>query len=122
MAFLMLEFLSDSKRVRYDLAFEVDAGSIVYDKMVKKSNNLLGCNFSSSDFSDEAFSHAWITLFGVPSQIEDFKSLDKVARNISSVTIIGGGFLGSELACALGRRCMTADTGACAHELVSTWI
>uniref|UniRef100_A0A8P4K637 Apoptosis-inducing factor 1, mitochondrial n=1 Tax=Dicentrarchus labrax TaxID=13489 RepID=A0A8P4K637_DICLA len=41
------------------------------------------------------------TLF---RKIEDFKSLDKVSRNINSITIIGGGFLGSELACALGRR------------------
>lgn len=41
------------------------------------------------------------TLF---RKIEDFKSLEKVSRNIKSVTIIGGGFLGSELACALGRR------------------
>ncbi|XP_074527872.1 apoptosis-inducing factor 1, mitochondrial isoform X4 [Halichoeres trimaculatus] len=41
------------------------------------------------------------TLF---RKIEDFKALDKVSRNIKSITIIGGGFLGSELACALGRR------------------
>ncbi|KAK5622046.1 Apoptosis-inducing factor 1, mitochondrial [Crenichthys baileyi] len=41
------------------------------------------------------------TLF---RKIEDFKSLDKVSRNMQSITIIGGGFLGSELACALGRR------------------
>ncbi|XP_029374828.1 apoptosis-inducing factor 1, mitochondrial isoform X4 [Echeneis naucrates] len=41
------------------------------------------------------------TLF---RKIEDFKSLEKVSRNIKSITIIGGGFLGSELACALGRR------------------
>ncbi|KAM6984510.1 apoptosis-inducing factor 1, mitochondrial isoform 2-T2 [Tautogolabrus adspersus] len=41
------------------------------------------------------------TLF---RKVEDFKSLDKVSRNIKSITIIGGGFLGSELACALGRR------------------
>ncbi|XP_070699701.1 apoptosis-inducing factor 1, mitochondrial isoform X2 [Pempheris klunzingeri] len=41
------------------------------------------------------------TLF---RKIEDFKSLDKVSRNIKSITIIGGGFLGSELACALGRK------------------
>jgi len=33
--------------------------------------------------------------------------LDKVSRSIKSITIIGGGFLGSELACALGRRCKT---------------
>lgn len=41
------------------------------------------------------------TLF---RKIEDFKSLDQVSRKVQSITIIGGGFLGSELACALGRR------------------
>uniref|UniRef100_A0A672ZCA9 Apoptosis-inducing factor 1, mitochondrial n=1 Tax=Sphaeramia orbicularis TaxID=375764 RepID=A0A672ZCA9_9TELE len=46
------------------------------------------------------------TLF---RKIEDFKLLDKVSRNIKSVTIIGGGFLGSELACALGRRSAESD-------------
>lgn len=42
-----------------------------------------------------------------PVQIDDFRSLDNVSRNVKSVTIIGGGFMGSELACALGRRCKT---------------
>ncbi|MCJ8748907.1 hypothetical protein PDJAM_G00170000 [Pangasius djambal] len=42
------------------------------------------------------------TLF---RKIEDFKALEKVSRELKSITIIGGGFLGSELACALGRRC-----------------
>ncbi|XP_037543421.1 apoptosis-inducing factor 1, mitochondrial isoform X3 [Nematolebias whitei] len=37
-------------------------------------------------------------------KIDDFKSLDKVSRSVNSITIIGGGFLGSELACALGRK------------------
>uniref|UniRef100_A0A667YCS1 Apoptosis-inducing factor 1, mitochondrial n=1 Tax=Myripristis murdjan TaxID=586833 RepID=A0A667YCS1_9TELE len=46
------------------------------------------------------------TLF---RKIDDFKALDKVSRNLKSITIIGGGFLGSELACALGRR--SADSG-----------
>ncbi|XP_061558081.1 apoptosis-inducing factor 1, mitochondrial isoform X5 [Phycodurus eques] len=41
------------------------------------------------------------TLF---RKIEDFRSLDKVSRNMKSITVVGGGFLGSELACALGRR------------------
>nr|XP_057933202.1 apoptosis-inducing factor 1, mitochondrial [Doryrhamphus excisus] len=41
------------------------------------------------------------TLF---RKIDDFRSLDKFSRNIKSVAVIGGGFLGSELACALGRR------------------
>ncbi|XP_074468217.1 apoptosis-inducing factor 1, mitochondrial isoform X20 [Sebastes fasciatus] len=46
------------------------------------------------------------TLF---RKIEDFKALDKVSRSIKSITIIGGGFLGSELACALGRRSTDSD-------------
>uniref|UniRef100_A0A3Q1GW62 Apoptosis-inducing factor 1, mitochondrial n=1 Tax=Acanthochromis polyacanthus TaxID=80966 RepID=A0A3Q1GW62_9TELE len=46
------------------------------------------------------------TLF---RKIEDFKLLDNVSRNAKSITIIGGGFLGSELACALGRR--SAESG-----------
>ncbi|KAK3509201.1 hypothetical protein QTP70_025561 [Hemibagrus guttatus] len=41
------------------------------------------------------------TLF---RKIEDFKALEKVSRELKSITIVGGGFLGSELACALGRR------------------
>ncbi|KAM9781574.1 apoptosis-inducing factor 1, mitochondrial isoform X3 [Syngnathus typhle] len=46
------------------------------------------------------------TLF---RKIDDFRTLDKVSRNIKSITVIGGGFLGSELACALGRR--SQDSG-----------
>lgn len=36
--------------------------------------------------------------------IADFKKLDSMVDQSDSVAIIGGGFLGSELACALGRR------------------
>lgn len=46
------------------------------------------------------------TLF---RKVEDFKALDNVSRNSKSITIIGGGFLGSELACALGRRAIGSD-------------
>ncbi|XP_068187968.1 apoptosis-inducing factor 1, mitochondrial isoform X10 [Antennarius striatus] len=46
------------------------------------------------------------TLF---RKIDDFRSLDKVSRNVKSITIIGGGFMGSELACALGRRTNESD-------------
>ncbi|XP_051961672.1 apoptosis-inducing factor 1, mitochondrial isoform X3 [Xyrauchen texanus] len=41
------------------------------------------------------------TLF---RNIEDFRSLEKISREVKSLTIIGGGFLGSELACAMGHR------------------
>jgi programmed cell death 8 (apoptosis-inducing factor) len=39
-----------------------------------------------------------VTLF---RNIEDFKRLNEIARQGKSIAIIGGGFLGSELACAL---------------------
>lgn len=37
-------------------------------------------------------------------QIVDFKELDKAVKDAKSVVVVGGGFLGSELACALGHR------------------
>ncbi|XP_077165299.1 apoptosis-inducing factor 1, mitochondrial [Paroedura picta] len=42
-----------------------------------------------------------LTLF---RKIDDFRSLEEISREVKSITIIGGGFLGSELACALGRK------------------
>ncbi|XP_067662972.1 apoptosis-inducing factor 1, mitochondrial-like isoform X2 [Haliotis asinina] len=36
--------------------------------------------------------------------ISDFQHLDEATKNAKSVAVIGGGFLGSELACALGKR------------------
>jgi len=35
--------------------------------------------------------------------VDDFFSLDKALQSAKSVAIVGGGFLGSELACALGK-------------------
>jgi len=42
-----------------------------------------------------------VTLF---RKVEDFQKLDNISNNIKSITVFGGGFLGSELACALGHR------------------
>jgi len=42
-----------------------------------------------------------VTLF---RNIDDFRRLEAVSRKVQSITIVGGGFLGSELACALGRK------------------
>ncbi|KAE8583759.1 hypothetical protein XENTR_v10020675 [Xenopus tropicalis] len=41
------------------------------------------------------------TLF---RRISDFRTLEAISSSVGSITIIGGGFLGSELACALGRK------------------
>ncbi|XP_071949729.1 apoptosis-inducing factor 1, mitochondrial-like [Antedon mediterranea] len=46
------------------------------------------------------------TLF---RNVKDFKSLEEISRNVKSIAIIGGGFLGSELACALGKRGKDSD-------------
>lgn len=37
-------------------------------------------------------------------QASDFLKLDEVTNNVESVTVIGGGFMGSEIACALGHK------------------
>ncbi|XP_056665356.1 apoptosis-inducing factor 1, mitochondrial isoform X2 [Monodelphis domestica] len=47
------------------------------------------------------------TLF---RKIGDYRSLEKISREVSSITVIGGGFLGSELACALARKARTLGT------------
>ncbi|XP_048191953.1 apoptosis-inducing factor 1, mitochondrial [Perognathus longimembris pacificus] len=47
------------------------------------------------------------TLF---RKVGDFRTLEKISREVKSITIIGGGFLGSELACALGRKAQALGT------------
>ncbi|XP_014667146.1 PREDICTED: apoptosis-inducing factor 1, mitochondrial-like [Priapulus caudatus] len=42
-----------------------------------------------------------VTLF---RGVESYRKLEKVASSVKSIAVIGGGFLGSELACALGKR------------------
>ncbi|XP_050035001.1 apoptosis-inducing factor 1, mitochondrial-like [Dermacentor andersoni] len=49
--------------------------------------------------------------------VDDFKALDEASRRDKSVVIVGGGFLGSELACALGRR--GVKTGLTVYQVFS---
>jgi programmed cell death 8 (apoptosis-inducing factor) len=37
--------------------------------------------------------------------IHDFQKLEKIAKNGAHIAVVGGGFLGSELAVALAHRC-----------------
>ncbi|KAG9478088.1 hypothetical protein GDO78_013211, partial [Eleutherodactylus coqui] len=46
------------------------------------------------------------TLF---RRVSDFRALERLSSSGGSITIIGGGFLGSELACALGRRAQRSN-------------
>ncbi|GIY95995.1 apoptosis-inducing factor 1, mitochondrial [Caerostris extrusa] len=71
-----------------------------------------------------------ITLF---KTIKDFRKLDKVCKKSESVIIVGGGFLGSELACGLTRKYSpsslqvsqifpeTGNIGKVLPEYLSTW-
>ncbi|RXG54966.1 Apoptosis-inducing factor 1, mitochondrial [Armadillidium vulgare] len=76
-------FLEDNTEITYDKCLLATGGRPkslpVFDKLGDLKNN--------------------ITLFRT---ISDFQKLHKVTESGKHVTIIGGGFLGSELACALG--------------------
>jgi len=81
------------------LAYLEDGTTIGYDKCLiatgGKPKNLPQLDNVPAEIKDK------VTLF---RKIEDFKNLEAVAREAKSITIFGGGFLGSELACALGHR------------------
>ncbi|XP_009700052.1 PREDICTED: apoptosis-inducing factor 1, mitochondrial [Cariama cristata] len=81
--------LSDGTQISYDKCLIATGGS---------PRNLPAIERAGKDVQQR------LTLF---RKIEDFKNLEKISREVKSITIIGGGFLGSELACALGRRART---------------
>ncbi|XP_061224947.1 apoptosis-inducing factor 1, mitochondrial isoform X2 [Neopsephotus bourkii] len=78
--------LSDGTQISYDKCLIATGGS---------PRNLPAIERAGKDVQQR------LTLF---RKIEDYKKLEKISREVKSITIIGGGFLGSELACALGRR------------------
>lgn len=78
--------LSDGTQISYDKCLIATGGS---------PRNLPAIERAGKDVQKR------LTLF---RKIEDFRRLEKISREVKSITIIGGGFLGSELACALGRR------------------
>ncbi|XP_032811475.2 apoptosis-inducing factor 1, mitochondrial isoform X4 [Petromyzon marinus] len=76
-----------------------DGNEIKYDKCLIATGGTPR-NISAVQKADEDVQKK-TTLF---RKIEDFKALEKVSREVKSIAIVGGGFLGSELACALGRK------------------
>nr|XP_042709288.1 apoptosis-inducing factor 1, mitochondrial isoform X8 [Chrysemys picta bellii] len=95
--------LSSKKVVHMDVRGNVvkldDGTQISYDKCLIATGgsprNLPAIERAGKDVQQR------LTLF---RKIEDFRALEKISREVKSITIIGGGFLGSELACALGRK------------------
>ncbi|XP_042742387.1 apoptosis-inducing factor 1, mitochondrial [Lagopus leucura] len=83
--------LNDGTQISYDKCLIATGGS---------PRNLPAIERAGKDVQQQ------LTLF---RKIEDFRNLEKISRQVKSITIIGGGFLGSELACALGRRAQTRN-------------
>jgi len=98
-----ISLLTGRKVVRLDpkaqVAYLSDGTEIGYEKCLiatgGKPKSLAQVESLPADLKEH------VTLF---RKIEDFQSLDKIANSSKSVTVFGGGFLGSELACALGFR------------------
>ncbi|XP_046395585.1 apoptosis-inducing factor 1, mitochondrial [Ischnura elegans] len=82
-----IAYLEDGYQIKYGKCLVATGGS-------PKNLPLLE-NCANQDVTDR------VILF---RSIPDFQELDQITQEAKSVTIIGGGFLGSELACALGRR------------------
>merc|ERR1712136_136471 len=78
-------YLDDGTQIGYDKCL-IATGGTPRNLDVLKSN---------SEVNDK------VTLF---RKVEDFFKLNEITQKIKSISIIGGGFLGSELACALGSR------------------
>ena len=76
-----------------------NGATIKYDKLLIATGGIPK-NLPVFEEADEAVKSK-TTLF---RNVTHFRKLDKIARNIENLTIIGGGFLGSELACALAYR------------------
>jgi len=98
-----ISLLTGRKVIRIDpkaqVAYLSDGTEIGYEKCLiatgGKPKSLAQVDSLPADLKEH------VTLF---RKIEDFQSLDKIANSSKSVTVFGGGFLGSELACALGFR------------------
>lgn len=82
-------YLADGTQIGYDKCLIATGGK---PKSLPQLNNL------PEDVKEK------ITFF---RKIEDFRNLDEATKDAKSVAIFGGGFLGSELACALGHKSKT---------------
>lgn len=85
---------SKEQKVKLD-----DGAEIRYDKLLLAPGGIPRNLPIFENSSDEVKKR--ITLF---RKIVDFKDLDDAIKEAKSVAVVGGGFLGSELACALGHR------------------
>ncbi|GFU30510.1 apoptosis-inducing factor 1, mitochondrial [Nephila pilipes] len=118
--FFTLKEVLDNKNggiavIRGKKVVKVDpVGQVVYlDKGEKISYNKCLIATGSKPKNIPVFENAdksikkHITLF---KTIQDFKKLDKICKKCESIVIVGGGFLGSELACGLARKGVSSSS------------
>ncbi|XP_050726650.1 apoptosis-inducing factor 1, mitochondrial-like [Eriocheir sinensis] len=82
-------YLDDGSEISYDKCLLATGGSPKTLSVFEKAGEDISKN---------------VTLFRT---IADYRQLNEVAQQGKHITIIGGGFLGSELACALGHKSKT---------------
>jgi len=84
-------YLEDGAKVKYDKCLLATGGRPKAPKFLSTA---------ADDIKEK------VTLF---RNVNDFYKLDEIINNSKSVTILGGGFLGSELACAFGQKSKIGD-------------
>lgn len=81
---------------RKNVATLDDGTTIAYDKCLVATGGTPKTLPVLESAPDQVKDH--VTVF---RKIQDYLDLDQITDNVESVTVVGGGFLGSELACAL---------------------
>lgn len=80
-----------------DHTVTLNDGSVIYYNKV-----LLATGGQPKQLPATASDNKNVTTF---RNIRDFQKLDKIAKDGAHIAVVGGGFLGSELAVALAHRC-----------------
>ncbi|CAF1081420.1 unnamed protein product [Rotaria sordida] len=95
----LFELIQQTQKDEYNLVFELDKIKINID-----NDDVVKYSLLDKGQFDLKIYPCEIILCLINNSIDDFLSLKKIVDSGADIAIVGGGFLGSELACALANR------------------